>query len=69
MSAASRSSDRRSEYHITEMCDMKLTDSPQPTVVEPEEEGFPSGMKLVELGHDGLSDFTSTEFKQHTTIR
>lgn len=48
---------------------MKLTDSPQPTVVEPEEEGFPSGMKLVELGHDGLSDFTSTEFKQHTTIR
>lgn len=28
-----------------------------------------SGRRLLELGHDGLSGFTSTEFKMHEWIR
>lgn len=27
------------------------------------------GLKWMELGHDGLSDFTTLEFKMHETIR
>lgn len=27
------------------------------------------GVKWMELGHDGLSDFTSLDFKMHETLR
>ncbi|KAL1407603.1 hypothetical protein Q8F55_007036 [Vanrija albida] len=32
-------------------------------------EGLPSGRALLELGHDGLSGFTSDNFKTHAGIR
>lgn len=36
---------------------------------EEEEDKKPDGKALLQLGHDGLSGFTSLRFKMHETIR
>ncbi|WVQ81231.1 hypothetical protein IAT38_003353 [Cryptococcus sp. DSM 104549] len=40
-----------------------------PTLTDEQEGGLGSGRRLLELGHDGLSGFTSVAFKMHERIR